>query len=131
MAELKFEGEELAPDRLYLKATGLVSSETIDVLDAWTKETQAKISDMHMNCGKPICCVFDISEVEQTRDPDVIAKLVEFQKINKPHIYRTALIVKKPEVRLSMTIVAELAGRDNIHAFDNEKDGQAWAFGEK
>lgn len=131
MAELKFESKELAPDRLYLKAVGVVSSETIEVLDAWTQETQEKISDMHMSCGKPICCVFDITEVEQTKDPEVIAKLVEFQKMNKPHIYRTALIVRKPEVRLSMTIVAELAGRNNIHSFSDEEEGRAWAFGEK
>jgi hypothetical protein len=131
MNELKFETQELAPDRLYLKASGSVNRDTLESLANWTRATQDKISEMHLACGKPISCVFDITEVEETKDPEVIAKLVEFQKINKPHVFRTALIVLKPEIRLNMTIISELAERDNIHPFTDLEEGKAWAFGEK
>ncbi len=131
MNEFEFELEDLAPDRLYLSVRGGISQLTLDRLSEFTAAARQKIADMHMSCGKPISCVFDITGVEQAKDQEVVSELVEFQKLNKPHIYRTALIVKKPEVKLMMTIVAELAGRDNICSFSDLDEGKAWAFGEK
>jgi hypothetical protein len=130
MTDLTFERKELAPDRLWLKAAGMLSGDSVDRLKAWVTETAGTIEEMHKTSGKPVSCVFDLVDVAEAKDPIVINTLVAFQKLNKPHIHKTALIIKDPEVRLAMSIVGALADRYNIRSFASNQEAENWAFSE-
>lgn len=131
MTGLVFESKQLAPDKLWLKASGSLDGESTEKIRTWTQETAALIARMHDQSGKPVSCVFDLVGVGEAKDPAVINTLVEFQKQNKPHIHRTGLVVKDPEVRLALSIVGALADRYNIRSFASNQEAENWAFSER
>lgn len=130
MADLTFESKDLAPDRLWLRAAGPLSSENTGQLQAWLVDMAGLIEKMHAVSGVTISCVFDLVGMGQAQGQDIISSLVEFQKQNKPHIRRTALIIKDPDVRLTMSVVAALADRYNIRSFASNQEAEGWAFGQ-
>jgi hypothetical protein len=130
MPGLTFESKELAPAHLWLKASGDFSGGNISELQSWLAEIAEKIADMHKKSGREVSCVFDLLGAGEAKDPVVINALVEFQKINKPHIHKTSLIVKDPEVRLAMSIVGALADRYNVRSFASNQEAENWAFSE-
>jgi ABC-type transporter Mla MlaB component len=130
MEQLTFEVTELAPNRLQLKAMGSFGGGTLKQLEDFARETSAKIADMHERSGDQIACVFDLLGVSEAKDPAAINALVEFQKHNKPHVRRTALVVKDPQVRFAMSVIGALADRYNIRSFATYQEAEAWAFSE-
>lgn len=130
MTGLRFESKELAGDRLWLKAAGTLDAGELQSLTAWLGDIAKKLAAMHEKSGSPVSCVFDLLEVGETKDPAIINALVEFQKGNKPHVRKTALIIKDPEVRLAMSIVGALADRYNVRSFASNQEAEQWAFSE-
>lgn len=128
MALLKFETKQISADQLFLKATGVLNSDSITELKGFATVTEDLIATMHEKAGRLIKCVFDISEINEAKDPSAIAVLAEFQANNKPHILRTALVASKPEIKLAIGIVGAMAQRDNIQTFDTQEEAVAWAF---
>ncbi len=131
MTGLVFESKQLAPDRLWLKASGSLSGESTAQIQDWVTKTAALIAHMHEQSGKTISCVFDLVGIKEAKDPAVINALVDFQKQNKPHIHRTGLVVKDPEIRLALSIVGALADRYNIRSFASNQEAESWAFSDR
>lgn len=131
MTGLVFESKQLTPDRLWLKAAGSLGGESTEKIEQWVTETAALIAHMHEGSGKTISCVFDLTGIDEAKDPAVINALVGFQKQNAPHIHRTGLVVKDPEVRLALSIVGALADRYNIRSFASNQEAESWAFSDR
>lgn len=131
MTGFTFESKQLAKDRLWLKVSGGLSAASAEELKAWLVQIEAIIATMHQDSGAGVSCVFDLVDLTEANDPVVINALVEFQKQNKPHIRRTALVIKDPQVRLAMSIVGALADRYNIRSFASNQEAEGWAFSEQ
>ncbi len=131
MIGFTFESKQPAPDKLWLKVSGGLSAASADDLKAWMVQIEAIIAAMHTAAGVGISCVFDLVDLVEANDPVVITSLVEFQKQNKPHIRRTALVIKDPQVRLAMSIVGALADRYNIRSFASNQEAEGWAYSEQ
>lgn len=131
MTGFTFESKQLTQDRLWLKVSGGLSAANANELQAWLGQIEAIIATMHETAGTDISCVFDLVDLVEANDPVVITALVEFQKQNKPHIRRTALIIKDPQMRLAMSIVGALADRYNIRSFASNQEAEGWAFSEQ
>lgn len=129
MDQLTFSIVEKGDDKLLLEAQGVVNENTLSTLRNFATQAEDKIASMHEKTGKKVRCVFDLTKVQEIKDPGTVATLAEFQKNNKPHIERTALVVTDTSIKLIVNVAGAMAMRDNIQIFDDLAIGQQWAYG--
>ena len=100
--------------------------ELISELDSDVKKAHALIRDLYSKVRSPIDILFNLQAFSGAYSPVALESLAHLAKEDDLYVRKTACFGASETIRLAGDIIAVIAGRSNIHFFNDEEHARAW-----